>query len=267
MPLIRATGLDDPRVREFADLSDPDLLHRRGLFVAEGRLVVRRVIESGRYRVRSVLVSDAARASLAPLLETVADGVPVLVCDARDFLDVTGFNIHRGCLALVERPTPTPLDVALTSARLVIVLEAVGNPDNVGGVFRSASAFGVDAVVLGPGCTDPLYRKAIRTSMGAALDVPFVRLEAIAEVVACARAAGFRIVALTPLATAEPLEAFAARPRPARMALVVGAEGEGLSDAALGAADHLVRIPIRPSVDSLNLAVATAIALYRLSAG
>jgi len=264
MAFLTIERCDDPRVGDYRDVADPDLMRGRGLFVAEGRLVVGRVLQDGRYAVRSVLVSDAARRSLGAPLEAVASAVPVFVCDARDFLGIAGHDFHRGCLALVDRPAPLQLDDVLAPAGTIVVLDAVGNADNVGGVFRSAAAFGVDAVLLGPGCCDPLYRKAIGTSMGATLAVPFVRLDGWRQALPAIRSAGFAIVALTPHETSEAIDTFAARPRPPRVALLVGAEGPGLTPALEAAADYRVRIPIRPEVDSLNLAVATGIALHRL---
>ena len=264
MPFVRTKGRGDPRLTEYRDIADPVLVGSRGLFVAEGRLVVRRVIEDGRYTIQSVLVSEAARRSLAPELESVASRAPVYVCDRPDFLDITGHDIHRGCLALVKRPAPASLDDLLPSARTVVVLDAVANADNVGSVFRNAAAFGADAVLLSPTCCDPLYRKAIRTSMAATLRVPFVRLDEWPTSIAVVRAAGFTIIALTPREPSEPLDAFVMRPRPPRMALLVGTEGTGLTPAVEAAADHRVNIPIRADVDSLNLAVATGIALHRL---
>ena len=161
------------------------------------------------------------------------------------------------------------LDEAAGSARRVVVLEGVANADNVGGAFRNAAAFGVDAVVLSPTCCDPLYRKAIRTSMGAALRVPFARAGAAEWPAALGRlrAAGFTLVALTLREPSETLDAFAARARPARLALIVGTEGAGLSAAVESSADVRVRIPIRGDVDSLNLASAVGIALYALREG
>jgi tRNA G18 (ribose-2'-O)-methylase SpoU len=264
MAFLTIESCDDPRVGDYRDVADPDLVRGRGLFVAEGRLVVGRVIQDGRYAVRSVLVSDAARRSLGAPLEAVASASPVFVCDGRDFLGITGHDFHRGCLALVERPAPLVLDDVLASARAIVVLDAVGNADNVGGVFRNAAAFGVDAVLLGPACCDPLYRKAIRTSIGATLGVPFVRLDGWPHALPAIRSAGFAIVALTPREPSEAIDLFAARPRPQRVALLVGAEGPGLTPALEAAADYRVRVPIRPEVDSLNLAVATGIALHRL---
>jgi tRNA G18 (ribose-2'-O)-methylase SpoU len=154
----------------------------------------------------------------------------------------------------------------IASAQTMIVLEGVSNADNVGGVFRNAAAFGAGGVLLSPTCCDPLYRKAIRTSMGSSLRVPFTRAgdQDWPGVLTRVRAAGFTIVALTPREPAETLDAFAARPRASRVALMVGTEGAGLTPAVEATADHRVRIPIGDRVDSLNLAVAVGIALYAL---
>jgi len=265
----RVDGAHDPRLALYRDVSDRELLVERGLFVAEGRLVVTRVIDNARDRVQSLLVNDAALRDLAPAIERLHASVPVLVCGPDDFLTVTGFHIHRGCLALVERPPAVPVDHFIERARTLVVLEGVANADNVGGVFRNAAAFGADGVLLSPTCCDPLYRKAIRTSMGAVLTVGFARVDANDWPAALTRvrASGMTIVALTPRQPSEPLDDFAARPRSPRTALVIGAEGGGLSPAVEAAADHCVRIPIRDGVDSLNLAVAAGIALHRLRSG
>jgi tRNA G18 (ribose-2'-O)-methylase SpoU len=148
---------------------------------------------------------------------------------------------------------------------LAVVLEGVANADNVGGVFRNAAAFGADAVVLSPACCSPLYRKAIRTSMGASLRVPFVHLDEWPSPLMRLRAAGFTLAALTLGDPSETLETFCSRARPPKLALVVGAEGAGLTPAVESGADHRIRIPIAPAVDSLNLAVAAGIALERLT--
>ena len=260
-------AFDDSRVADYRGVSDPELLRARNLFVAEGRLVVTRLLADGRWPVRSVLVSEAARRDLEPLLTVVAARVPVFVCEAADFLGITGHDIHRGCLALVERPPALPLDEALAGAHLAVVLEGVTNADNVGGVFRNAAGFGADVVVLSPACCSPLYRKAIRTSMAATLRVPFVHLDRWPDALASMRSAGFTLVALTPREPSEPLDTFAARPRAPKTALLVGAEGSGLTPAVESAADARVRIPIARDIDSLNLAVATGIALEHLTRG
>ena len=273
----RIAGADDPRIAEYRDVAEPELVRSRGLFVAEGRLVVGRLIEDRRFIVRSLLVSDAAFRSLRPALDALPPEVAVYICDAPDFLGITGHDIHRGCLALVERPapltvdrllrTPDPVDPAPPTGprgpALLVILEGVANADNVGGVFRNAAAFGADAVLLSPSSCDPLYRKAIRTSMAETLRVPFARVEPWPGGLEQLRAAGFSIVALTPREPALTLDAFAAQ-RPQKIALLLGTEGDGLSAAAESMADVRVRIPIAHAVDSLNLAVASGIALHRL---
>ena len=251
-------SLDDLRVAAYTRIGDPAWLRDHGLFVAEGRHVVRRLFDTARYEVDSVLVTPTA---LAALQDAVPDAIPVYVAEQSLLNSVTGFNFHRGCLALAKRATP--LGVPTAATRLV-ALEGVGNPDNVGGIFRVAAAFGVDAVLLDPSSADPLYRKAIRTSMGAALSVPFARLERWPD--ALKDLDGFRVLALTPRAHARPLDEVA-RDLPPRWILLAGAEGPGLSDAALATANVHVRIPTTTAVDSLNVTVATAIALSRLFQG
>ena len=198
---------------------------------------------------------------------------PVYMCDAADFLGITGHDIHRGCLALVERPPARTVGgllstveerAAVGSRATFVVLEGITNADNVGGVFRNAAAFGADAVVLSSTCCDPLYRKAIRTSMAATLRVPYARAERWPGDLDRLRGHGFSIVALTPREPSITLDELAQGPRPPKIAWLVGTEGEGLTAAAASLADHHVRIPIAPDVDSLNLAVAVGIALYRL---
>ncbi|HEY7171529.1 MAG TPA: RNA methyltransferase [Vicinamibacterales bacterium] len=267
MPVVRVDDPADPRLADYARLSDAELLRARQLFVAEGRLVVERVIADPAFNLRSVLLSEAAHRALQPLLARLAAATPIYVIAAGDFLPLTGFNIHRGCLALVERPPARSAAALAQGARTLVVLEAVTNADNVGGVFRNAAAFQGDGVLLSPTCCDPLYRKAVRTSMAATLQVPFARLEAWPGELSMLKASGFTLVALTPRGGSTTLDEFSAGPRPGRIAILVGTEGAGLSAAAEAIADHRVRIPISNRVDSLNLAVATGIALSRLSLG
>ena len=264
MAIERIESASDPRLVAYHGLRDPELLRARHLFAAEGRLVVRRVIEDSRYRVESILVNQAALNDLEQTVAGLSVEVPVLVCVADVLASVAGYDVHRGCLALVHRPPPAMVDELVDAASTLVVLEGISNADNVGGVFRNAAAFGAGGVVLSPTCCDPLYRKAIRTSMGAVLRVPFARAEGPdwPGVLLRVRRAGFTIVALTPREPSETLEAFSARPRPPRIALLVGAEGAGLTTAVESAADHRVRIPTSGEVDSLNVAVATGIALY-----
>jgi tRNA G18 (ribose-2'-O)-methylase SpoU len=283
--LERLADPADPRVMAYRGLSDAALLSSAGLFMAEGRLVVRRVLETERFRVRSLLLNHAAFQSLQPLLAHLDDRVPVFVCEASTFQPITGHHIHRGCLALVERPDSLQLDTLLASIgersaasrspiaphvpqsakrTVLIALEAVSNPDNVGGVFRNAAAFAAAAVLLGPGCCDPFYRKAIRTSMAATLQVPHAAIDDWPHAFGRLRAHGFTIAALSPREPAVSLDSFASR-APRTVALLVGAEGNGLSPDVELAADVRVRIPISREVDSLNLSVAAGIALHRLS--
>jgi tRNA G18 (ribose-2'-O)-methylase SpoU len=299
MPIIRLSHPGDARVAEYRNVPDGVLLREKGLFVAEGRLVVRQLLTASHLRPQSLLVTEAALASLTDLLPAAPD-LPVYVAPHVVLNDLVGFNIHRGCLAIGVRPaqmavadlvngppparpsegggnTPgsTMWDTAFRgeSARgrhayaisRAVVLERVSNVDNIGGIFRSVAALGGHAVILGPGCGDPLYRKAIRTSMGATLRVPFAPSEHWPGALGDLLAAGFTLVALTPAPGADLLEDVAAdlRTRP-RVALMLGAEGEGLSPAALESAHLRVRIPMAPGIDSINVAMAAAIALYRI---
>lgn len=206
-----------------------------------------------------MLVTDPAHKAMRDVLDTAQ--VPVFVVDQPTMNAVAGFNIHRGCLAIAERPGPAGLaDLPLDEARMIVVLEGVNNPDNVGGIFRSAAAFAVDAVILGPSCSDPLYRKSIRTSMAATLEVPFADAGAWPHAIAELRARGFVVLALTPAADATPIEEIPGNLE--RVAILVGAEGEGLSAAALHAADYRLRIPMPGNADSLNVTVAASIAMY-----
>ena len=150
MQLVRISGPDDPRVSAYQAVQDAELVRQRGLFVAEGRLVVERLIGEGRFAIQSMLLSEAAFRALEPALSAVQLDLPIFVCGAGDFLGITGYDVHRGCLALAARPAPSPLDAILDQARMVVVLDGVTNADNVGGVFRNAAAFGVDAVLLDP---------------------------------------------------------------------------------------------------------------------
>ena len=264
---MRISGPDDPRVADYRDLADHDRLRARGLFVAEGRTVSERLIGDQRFRVRSLLLNAAAWRALEPHCVELGADVTAFVCETHDFEGLTGYNFHRGCLALASRPPALALEDLLASARSLVVLEDVANVDNVGSVFRNAAAFGVNGVLLGAGCGDPLYRKAIRTSMAATLRVPFVVAgpgDGWRDALVGVRESGFQIVALTLNARAQDLDAFARGPRAEKLALLVGAEGPGLTAEAEAIAEVHVRIPIRADVDSLNLSVATGIALHRL---
>lgn len=263
VPFIPLDAADDPWLDDYRNVPDADLLHRRGLFVAEGRLVVARLLDQPGIAVRSVLVSAAARDAMASVWDARPD-VPVFVVPVAVVQAITGFNLHRGCLALAERPAPRPWEVVAADARRLVVLERVANADNVGGVFRNAAAFAAGGVLLDEACTDPLYRKAIRTSVGTALQVPFARLTPWPGALAALRAAGWTLVALTP-AGGVTIADVATRYASSRLALVFGHEGDGLSTAAMAGCDVAARIPMAAGVDSLNVATACAIALYECS--
>jgi tRNA G18 (ribose-2'-O)-methylase SpoU len=254
----------DLRLADYHIVRDPDLGLRRGVFIAEGRLVVRRLLTERRWATRSVMVTATAHAALDDVLRARPD-VPVYVVPLAVMTGVTGFNIHRGCLAVGERPRLAVWTDLVASARPVIVLERVANADNVGGVFRNAAAFGAGAVLLDAASVDPLYRKAIRTSMGAALTVPFARAEPWPDALRTLAGLGFATVALTPAPAARPLpDVIDAIGGTRPVALVLGHEGDGLTPAALDACTQRARIPLGPGVDSLNVAAAAAVAMYEL---
>jgi tRNA G18 (ribose-2'-O)-methylase SpoU len=264
MPRLLLEDSADPRIAEYRTVKDAELWRARGLFIAEGRLVVRRALEGKKIAVRSVLVNPAANRQLGDVLDTLPAEIPIYVCAPNVLEELTGFTLHRGCLALFERPHELDFRRLLAGARLVVVLEALTDADNVGGVFRNAAAFGADAVILSPTCCDPLYRKALRTSMGTTLRVPFARADPWPQALDVIAQSGFTIAALTPREPASTLDEFAALARP-RLALVVGGEGPGLTPAAETVAHARIRIPMAEGVDSLNVSVAAGIALSRLS--
>jgi tRNA G18 (ribose-2'-O)-methylase SpoU len=257
----RIADASHPSLAPYRDVGDPAALERRGLFVAEGRLVVERLIaERPRFSIESILVTPAAAAAMSAVLQQVPD-VPVHLCDLALLEPITGFNFHRGCLALARRPSPPALSAFAAAPRL-LALERVTNPDNIGGLFRVALALGAEGVLLDPASADPLYRKAVRTSMGAALRVPHARVERWPMALDELRA-GAHVVALTPAAEALSIDDYRAEPG-RRLIFLLGSEGDGLSDEAMRHADVRVRIPVVPAADSLNVVVAAAIALHAL---
>ena len=245
---------DDPRISSYAHVGDHAWLRRHGLFVAEGRLLALRLLAQWPSSVHSILVSPAARAGVEA---RVPPDVPVYVAHTSIVHALTGINFHRGCLALGRRPKPVE-PAALASAQRLIALEGIANPDNLGGIFRLAAAFGVGGILLDPTTADPLYRKSVRTSMGAVFTVPFSRLyEWPLELT---ELDGFKIVAMTTRVQAVPLAIFAPA-SDTRTIVMFGSESIGLSEIPLQLADHEVTIPMEPGVDSLNVVVAAGIAL------
>jgi len=267
--ISRVTSLDDERLGDYRDLREADLAARREAFIAESEVVLRVLLDRGRFPVRSIFLAASRLPKLAELLSSVDPQVDIYVGDQDLLNQVVGFRIHRGILAAGQRaPVPTAVElcqaVGLGPRRLVL-LEGLTNHDNVGGVFRNAAAFGVDGVVYDSTTCDPLYRKAIRVSVGAALFVPFGRCASTAEAITAARDAGFEILALSPRADADDLATLGRSwALGDRVALLVGSEGPGLTAASLAAADRVVRISMAPGFDSLNVATATGVALHAL---
>ncbi len=261
---VLITDPADPRVADFVRLTDVHLRRsleaEHGLFIAEGDKVIRRAIAAG-YPVRSLLVADD---KLATIEDVAANcGAPLYVLPASAVQELTGYRVHRGALASMRRlPLPAVADV-LESARRIVVLEDIVDHANVGAVFRCAAALGFDAVLLSPRCADPLYRRAVKVSMGAVFSVPYSRVGDWRGAVDSLKQHGFRVLAMTPDPQATPISEV---PPAAKTAVLMGSEGDGLSSRWMAAADQRVRIPMSRGVDSLNVAAAAAIACYLLAA-
>ncbi|BAU95205.1 RNA methyltransferase [Corynebacterium suranareeae] len=258
----------DPRLDDVRDLnhsdSRPDLPGGKGLVVAEGPLVVGRLLES-RFPVRAIVgfknKLDSFFATIDPAL---VEDIAVYEVTRDVLAEVAGFDMHRGLLATADRVEETPVSQVLENARTVVVLEGVGDHENIGSMFRNAAGMGVDAILFGNGCADPLYRRVVRVSMGNVLRLPFAHLEGTYTTwqrsLDQLKEAGFYLVSLTPDPGAEHLEdALAGKEK---VALLVGAEGPGLTEHAMRATDVRARIPMAPGTDSLNLATSAAIAFY-----
>lgn len=263
VPVHQITDPDDDRIADYRALTDVELRTRweppHGLFIAEGELVLRRALRAG-YPARSYLV-DAKRVEQLADLDT--GDAPVYAAAPDVLRRVTGFHVHRGVLASFRRrrqPTATDL---LATARRVVILEDVNNHTNLGSIFRAVAGLGVDAVLLSPTCADPLYRRSVRVSMGEVFAVPYAMLGPWPDALAEVRAAGFTVLALTPAPDARPIQRLEPGQR-SRAALLLGAEGSGLTREAMEASDVRVVIPMRRGVDSLNVAAATAVACWEL---
>ena len=260
----------DPRLTDYLSLTDVELRKsleaEHGLFVAEGEKVIRRAVATG-YRVRSLLATEQKAAGLADLAAVC--GGPAYEVPAAVAEQLTGYHVHRGALAAMDRrPLPSVAGV-LAGARSALILEDIVDHTNVGAIFRCAAALGVGAVIVSPRCADPLYRRSVKVSMGAVFAVPYARMTDWYGGLATVRAAGFRLLALTPDPAAAPLEE--AEKAGERAALMLGTEGDGLSSRWLHEADQSVRIPMdagaqAAGVDSLNVVAAAAIACQWLAA-
>jgi tRNA G18 (ribose-2'-O)-methylase SpoU len=252
----------DPRLADYLELADPAARRRREreeLFVVEGITAIGRLLDSG-HHVRSVLLTPRAYDRLASRLDGV--DAPVYVAPRPVLAATVGFDLHRGAVAAADRRPLPALDPVLAGARVVAVLEGLNDAENLGAVARSARALGVDAMILDPTCIDPYYRRIVRVSMGEVLLLPIARADKWPDDLDRIRTAGFTLWALTPDRDAETLWDLAVPPK---VAVLLGAEGPGLSTSALAAADRRVRIPIDPAVDSLNVGHAAAIAFAALS--
>lgn len=260
--IVRIEDPDDPRIAPFRAVRERDLVGREGRFIAEGEVVVRHLARAPRHRPLALLLAEQRVAAQGELIEAMGPDVAVHAA-AQPVMDaIVGFPIHRGILALGERaadPDPDEILAGLPDDAVVVAVCGVGNHDNMGGIFRNAAAFGADAVVLDAGCCDPLYRKAIRVSVGAALIMPTVRLAPGADLVALLERHGFEPLALSPAGGT----ALSAYRRAGRTAVILGAEGPGLAPDLMARA-RTVRIPMAAGFDSLNVAVTSGIVLHHL---
>ena len=268
MPVIEVTQLTntaliDARLDDFAHDTDVLLKNGRGthgLYIAESALVLERALRVG-HRPRSVLaLDDTVEAAVA----LVGADIDIFTGPAELLARLTGYTLHRGLIASMERPPLLDPATLLATARRIVILENVVDPTNVGAIFRSVAAIGADAVLVTPGCSDPFYRRAIRVSMGTVLQVPWTRVGGWASTRELLTASGFHVAALALTDTAVSLREFAAD-APERVAIVLGTEGAGLTPDALAASDTVVQIPMRHGIDSLNVAAAAAVAMYALA--
>jgi tRNA G18 (ribose-2'-O)-methylase SpoU len=265
--VVPISSPDDPRLRDYVGLTDVALRRRRepemGLFVAEGELVIRRAVTAG-YAMRSMVLSPKWLALMEPVARQA--GAPILLLEESALEQVTGFHVHRGALAAMNRRPLQAVEDVLASAERVALLEDVNTHTNVGSLFRAAAGLGVDGVLISPRCADPLYRRSIRVSMGAVFQVPWTRLESWPVDLNVLKRAGFVIAALALRVDAVGIDAFV-HDLPDKLALMLGSEGDGLSDRSIAAADVVLTIPMSGGVDSLNVAAAAAVAFWATRRG
>jgi len=263
MDLIRIEDPADPRVAAFLDIRERDLTGRQGRFVAESKVVLDVLLSGSRFAPESVLLLENRLAGLEGVLRKAPPGLPLYIVSSTVMDRIAGFPMHRGILAIGRKGAPASAEAlleALPGRALVAVLVGISNHDNVGAIFRNAAAFGADAVFLDATCCDPLYRKAIRVSVGAALKVPFATFDDVSGFTALLDRHGFRQFALSPRGSADVRDVR----RADRVALYLGTEGEGLPASVL---EHMrtLRISMAPGFDSLNVAAASAVALHHFS--
>lgn len=265
MELVRIDDPRDARVAAYLDIRERDLVGRQGRFVAEGKVVLDVLLSARRFETESILVLENRLAGLEPVLAKAPAGIPIYVASSETMDRIAGFHMHRGILAIGHKGAPenaSALVKALPAEALVVVLVGIANHDNVGSIFRNAAAFGASAVLLDHTSCNPLYRKAIRVSVGAALKVPFATFADTAELAQTLDIEGFAQLALSPDGKTDIRDA----ERKNRLALYLGSEGEGLPQALL-ARLTTARIAMTRDFDSLNVAAASAIALHHFSSG
>lgn len=275
MPVIGIEDPADPRLSDFTGLTDVARRSRHeplmGIYIAESEMVIRIAVEAG-HRVKSLLMAERWIEPLADLLPVIgadtSGQTPLYVADNETLEQITGFNVHRGALAAIYRPTLLRLDELLDSlegivAPRIAILDGLVNHTNVGAIFRSAAALGADAVLISPTCADPLYRRSIRVSMGTVFQVPWTRFDSWSDLGLALQSRGFAVAGLALTEDSVDVEEFAAS-APERLALIMGTEGTGISADASAICDATVRIPMRGDVDSLNVAAASAVAIWAL---
>ena len=263
MNLERIVDPNDSRVTGYRDLTDVALRIRTeiddGIFIAESASVIERAIARG-YRPVSVLMEDKWLERMTPILEPAGD-FPIYLGDRHLLESITGFHVHRGALALIQRPALPSIESVIDGASRLIIAEDIVDHTNVGAIIRSAAGLGFDGFLVTPRCADPLYRRSVRVSMGTVFDLPWTRIPSWPGDLAHLRAAGFTIAAITPESGAVAIDEFEV---PDRLAVIVGTEGDGLSAQTLDAADVKIRIPMQHGVDSLNVAAAAAVVCWAL---
>lgn len=261
--IIHIFDAADPRVSDYLSLTDVQLRKRKepaeGLFIAESLKVIRRALAAG-HEPRSFFMTERWLPDLASILAEY-EHIPVYVGTAEILEAITGFNLHRGAMAAMHRPEPLDITTLLAGARRIAVLEDIVDHTNIGAIFRSAAALGVDAVLVTPRCADPLYRRSIRVSMGTVFQVPWARLPEWPAGIDLLRDAGFTTAALALVPDSLTIQQLAAR-NDDKLALILGTEGDGLKTRTLAQADHAVMIPMKAGVDSLNVAAASAVAFF-----
>lgn len=263
MRIEHIRDLEAPELADYTRLTDVALRRvlepEEGLYLAESTKVIERALSVG-HRPRSLLLLEEWLPKVEPLLDRFPE-VPVYVGQSEQLTSLTGFHMHRGALASMHRPAPRDPVELLARSRRVVVLEDLTDHTNVGAIFRSIAALGADAVLLSPACADPLYRRAVRVSMGAVLQVPWARIPDWREAGPMFRDAGYALTAFALRDDAVDLADFV-RELPEKLALMFGTEGEGLTRRALASSAHIVTIPMEHDVDSLNVSTAAALALW-----